>query len=293
VISRRLPSVLLLGLLLLYVSPLRASGAEANLLSPAGIVDFAGTLARDHRSLFRPEQRSEIGGLNRELRQAEQELRQARTDDARRDALARGAANAQRLLATVRTCERLRRIDLTSPQPVLVDLGTREVPGDSGALLIEVATGTNEIAYGTAIFDFSQLPEFVLPSPLVVSSNGTTYFLIGLEHVPKARTTFLFEISRSARETPVRLRMELATAPAGRLKLAVLGDDTGRPVPAMVQLLWHVDGRVHQPGNGIEFGPQFEGHGSPTGARRANLPSPFNEAFWCVPGPVDIRPLSR
>lgn len=285
---QRCSSFVLICLTLLCVGAARVDGADSKSLSPAGVVDFVTMLARDHRSLFRPEQRGDIGALNRDLRRAQQDLRQARTNAARSDALARGTTAAEKLLAAVRTCEHMIRLNLTGPQPVLLDLGTREVPGDTGGLLFEVVTGTNEITYGTAVFDFAQLPEFMLPPPLVVSTNGVTYFLVGLEHVPKAQTTFLFEISRQPDATPVRLRMALVTPPAGRLQLSVLADDTGKPVPAMVQLLWQVDGRVHQPGNGIEFAPQFEGLGSPTGARKANLPGPFNDAYWCMPGPVDM-----
>ena len=288
---RRLSLLILILLTMTLAGPSQARAADAKSLSPNGVVDFASKLARDHRNLFSPEKRADLGALNRELRTAQQALRQARTDEARNAAVARGAAAAEQLLATVRACERIIRLDLTRPQPVLVQLKPYEVPGDTGVLLFEVVTGANELTYGTTNFDFEELPEFALPAPLVVSSNGTTYFLIGLEHVPAGRTSFLFEISQQPGQTPVRHLMELTTPVPGRLKLTVVADDTGKPVPAMVQLLWQVDGRVHQPGNGIEFAPQFESLGSPTGARKANLPGPLNEAFWCMPGPVDM-PLS-
>jgi len=56
----------------------------------------------------------------------------------------------------------------------------------------------------------------------------------------------------------------------------------------MVRLMWRTDGLARQPGNGIEFAPQFDKQGKASGARNANLPGSLGETFWCVPGPFDM-----
>jgi hypothetical protein len=285
--SHHLPFLVLSLVTVTLAVPSQIRADDTNSPSPPGVVDFASKLARNHWNLFGSETRESLDALNREFRKSQQGLREATTDEARHAAAARGAAAAAQLLATVKTCKRMIRLDLSGPRPVLVQLGSYEVPGDTGGLLFEVVTGTNEVSYGVTVFDYAQLPENSPLPNVAVSSNGTTYLLVGLEHVPAGRSEFLFELSRAG-QPPVRHSLALVTPPAGRLKLKVLAEDTGKPVPAMVQLLWRVDGLVRQPGNGIEFAAQFEGLGSPTGARKANLPGPLNEPFWCMPGPVDM-----
>ena len=86
----------------------------------------------------------------------------------------------------------------------------------------------------------------------------------------------------------MRLPLDITTPAPGRLKLTVTSDDTGKPAPAMVRLTLRTDGLVRQPANGIEFASQFDKQGQASGARNANLPSPPNESFWCMPRPCDM-----
>ena len=104
---------------------------------------------------------------------------------------------------------------------------------------------------------------------------------------PFGRTTLGVEFRRAG-QPGVRLPLDVTTPAPGRLKLTVLSDDTGKPAPAMVRLMWRTDGLARQPANGIEFAPQFDKQGKASGARNANLPGPLNETFWCVPGPFDM-----
>lgn len=279
---------LAVGLALGLCGPALAASEPLPAGPPPGAAEFAARVTRDHRGLIRPEEREAWGELNRDLRQAQQQLRQAATENERTAAADRLASASQRLEALVRACPRRISIDLTGPQPLLRELGSHEVPGSRGGLLFEVATGTNGPTYVTSVMDFAQVPEFTLPAAIPVTADGTNHVLLSLEHVPAPRASFMFELRRGAEVSPVRLSLTLITPAPGRLKLEVVEEGTDRPVPAMVQLWSEEDGAVRPPGNGIEFAPQFESLGSPTGARRANLPGPLNEAFWCMPGPVDM-----
>ena len=102
-------------------SPARAADAAGPL--PSGIVDFAGRIARNHWYLFGLERRADLEALNRELREAQQQLDKASEEDARHAAAARAVAGARRLLEQVQTCPRVIRVDLTSGRPVLSRLG--------------------------------------------------------------------------------------------------------------------------------------------------------------------------
>ncbi|MEI2722386.1 MAG: CehA/McbA family metallohydrolase [Verrucomicrobiota bacterium] len=161
------------------------------------------------------------------------------------------------------------------------------MPGDTGALLLEVVAGGAGLSYRTAGFDLSLPPGESSLATLEVPASGTNYAVIGLEHLPFGRTTLGIEFKRPD-QPPVRLPLEVTTPAPGRLKLTVLSDDTGQPAPAMVRLLWRTDGGSRQPGNGIEFAPQFDKQGKASGARNANLPGPLADSFWCVPAPFDM-----
>ncbi len=254
---------------------------------PSGAVDFAGRMARNHWYLLGQDRRTDLEAVNRELRDAQQKLDRATSDEARQAAAERGTSAAQRLLQMVKACPRVLHVDLTSAHPVLMPGGPFEVPGDTGAFLFEVEAGGEGLTYSTATFDLAQPPAESSLVVLDVATNGTTYAVAGLEHLPFGRTTLAVEFRRAGLPA-VRIPVEVTTPGPGRLKLTVLSDDTGRPAPAMVRLMWRMDGLARQPGNGIEFAPQFENQGKASGARNANLPGPLKDTFWCVPGPVDM-----
>ena len=271
---------------LIFVASPALSADPATSL-PAGVVEFAGRVARNHWYLFGPEQRADLEAINRELREAQQQFNKASSDEVRSAAANRGAAAASRLLERVKACPRMLRVDLTAAPPVLTPGALVEMPGDSGALLLEVVMGGDGMSYTNSVFDLSLPPGESSLTTLDLAGRGTTYAVIGLEHLPFGRTTLGLEL-RQPDKAPVRFPLDVRTPPPGRLKLTVLSDDNGKSTPAMVRLLWRTDGLVRQPGNGIEFGLQFDKQGKASGARNANLPGPLADSFWCVPGPVDM-----
>lgn len=254
---------------------------------PAGILNFAARVSHNHGYLFGEAQRAELDTLNRELRQADQQLRQARDDAARQAAAERATRAVGRLLELVRQCPRLLRWDLTATRPTLQPAGPVEQPGDTGALLIEVNAGGEGLQFSVNSADLSQPGGETSRVNLEAGAAGVTYAVAGLERLPFGRTTLQLQLNQPGR-SPLRVPLDVVTPPPGRLKLTVLSDDTGQPAPAMVRLMWRVDGLVRRPANGIEFAPQFDGQGQATGVRAANLPGPLGVHFWCVPGPFDM-----
>jgi hypothetical protein len=285
-----IPVTSLLGIYaLLAWAPLRAEGATAPdaARNPPGIVDFAGRVARNHWSVFGADKRSDLEEINRELREARQQLEKARGEEARHAATERAAVASHKLLELVKACPRLIRVDLNSGRPVLAGAGPIQLPGTSGALLFEIAAGGEGLTYSTATADLAQPKGESSGVPIDIASSGTTYAVTSLERLPIGRTTLYAELRRNG-QSAVRLPLEVMTPAPGRLKLTVLSDDTGNPAPAMVRMVWLTDGSARQPANAVEFAPQFDNQGNATGARKANLPGALNETFWCVPGPVDM-----
>ena len=266
-------------------SPARAADAAGPL--PPGVVDFAGRVARNNWYLFGLEKRADLEALNRELREAQHLLDKTRDEEVRRTVTERAAVAARRLLGQVKSCPGVIRVDLTAARPVFTPPGPFELPGDTGGLLFEVMAGGEGLSYSTTVFDLSQPPGESSLATVEAASNGTTYAVLGLERIPFGRTTLGIEFRRAG-QPAVRLPLDITTPAPGRLKLTVVSDDTGKPAPAMVHLTWRTDGLARQPANGIEFAPQFDKQGKASGARNANLPSPLNETFWCMPGSCDM-----
>ncbi|MBE7501286.1 MAG: CehA/McbA family metallohydrolase [Verrucomicrobiales bacterium] len=278
-----------LGVLVLTaVLPLPgARAADAPPPLPPGIIEFAGRAAHQHWYLFGAENRSALDGLNRELREAQSQMERAGDDAGRQTAAARGARAAGRLLELTRSCPPLLRLDLTAQPAVLIPAGPASLPGDTGALLVEVRSGGEGLRFSTGTSDLALPAGESSLVPIDVAAEGVTYVLVGLEHVPFHRTTLRLELRRPGQRA-VSQPVDVETPPPGRLKLTVLSADSGRPTPAMVRLMWRTDGLQRRPANGIEFAPQFDRQGHASGVRAANLPGPLGAHFWCVPGPFDM-----
>jgi hypothetical protein len=264
---------------------LHVSGQQPPL--PPGILNFAGDVSHRHWHLFGEAQRAELDSLNRELREANQQLGSSPSEATRLSASDRGSKSASRLLDLIKNCPRLVRLDLTAPTPRFTPAGPVELPGDTGALLIEVNSGGDGLRYSSSTSDLSVPPGESSLVPVEAAARGLTYAAVGLERVPFQRTALRMEIRRPSLP-PVTLTMDVTTPKPGQLKLTVLSDDTGRPTPAMVRLMWRTDGLQRRPANGIEFATQFDSQGHASGVRAANLPGPLNVHYWCVPGAFDM-----
>ncbi len=284
--SLSLLRLLAAALTVFFWMPSPRAGDPAAALPP-GIVDFAGRIARNHLVLFESEKRDELEAINRELRQIQQQLDRIRSGDARRAIASRGAVAAGQLLEIVKKCPHRIRVDLTLAHPQLRPAGPFELAGDTGALLLEIESGGEGLSFATTVADLSQPAGESSLIHLDAGTQGTTYAVVGLERLPFGRTMLCLDLRRPG-QPGVQLPVDVTTPGPGRLKLTVLSDDTGKPAPAMVQLMWRTDGLVRQPANGIEFAPQFDKQGKASGARNANLPGALRETFWCVPGPFDM-----
>ena len=129
--------------------------------------------------------------MNRELREAQQQIEKARTEDERTAAMGRAATASRQLLQQVKSSSYLIRVDLASGRPVLASPGPYQLPGSSGALLFEVVAGGEGLSFSTAVCDLSQADGLAVC--LDVSASGTTYVLAGFEHLPTGRTSLGFE----------------------------------------------------------------------------------------------------
>ncbi|MCL4179566.1 MAG: CehA/McbA family metallohydrolase [Verrucomicrobia bacterium] len=254
---------------------------------PTGILNFTGRLAHQHWHLFGESQRAELDTLNRTLREADRQLRDARDDAARRAASDRGREAVDRLREIIEDCPRLLTLDLATLSATGLPEDRVEQPGDTGALLFKVVNQGEGLWFSSNGADLSQPGGESSRVTVDLGDRGVTYAVAGLEQLPFGRTTLQLQFNRPG-QTPLHFPLEVNTPMPGRLKLTVLSDDTGEPTPAMVRLMWRTDGLQRRPANGIEFAPQFDGQGHASGVRAANLPGPLGVHFWCVPGPFDM-----
>src|SRR5690606_32486839 len=114
---------------------------------------------------------------------------------------------------------------------------------------------------------------------------GTSWVLVALRNIPIQRSSLIVEFNVDGRAIPWPI--ELHVPEYGRLQASIIAEDTRQPTPAMVRLMWKSLQRERVPAGAIEFAPQFDSQGSPTGRRQVRIPGHIGDAYWCVPGPID------
>ena len=278
----------LAGRISLTIAMLAATStlAETALSFPEGAADFLSWASRNYWYLFgdQNESRADLEAINREVREARTAFSEAQNDEMRRVALVRGHAGSMRLIRRLKDCPSLVRIDLTCPTPVMSTLRPIELPGDAGAILFEVVCGGEEVSYRSYVVDLAATTYTVWANRI---SKGTIYVLLGLEHIPFGRSKLDLELRRSDQPT-VHLPLDFTRPASGRLKLTLISDDTGKPVPGMIHMKWRTDDMMRRPGSGIDFVGQMDNQGNATGARTAFLPGEQGRTYWCVPGESEL-----
>jgi len=250
-------------------------------------VEFVGKLVQDHPYLFDPEQRAVLDEINRQLREAASRQQRDKRPEARREIAAVFDTAITRLLDLLEQVPSVVRVSVENGEARRLVSGTIRLPGDVGALLLRIEAGPGEARFVTTDLDMAETGQFNRPIRAEIGSAGTTWGLVSLENVPVNRSSLLLEFRPSDRDT-VRLPIDVVGPARGRLKVTVLSADSGKPVPAMVRLVWKTDGHDRKPSNAIELAPQFDSLGKPSGRRRALLPGPLRGFYWCVPGPFDM-----
>ena len=259
------------------------AGAQGSSSVPGASV-LSGQLSQFHGYLLGEEARTALDEVNRGLRRAERNMERGETEAARADGAKEREAKAAELIRLLDAVSSLSDLTLpTAPQALPVQ--QLELPGDSGALLFRLNPGAGNPQCVMAELDFSGGRDSA-DAPGIDPAR-TTYLLVSLRNVP-ARNVSVRIFLKVAGNDGYTMPLEIATPKQGRLKLAVLSDDTGKPSPAMIRLVWKTNGSEYRPRNALEFAPQFDTQGSNTGVRRANLQGKLAGNYWCVPGPIDM-----
>ncbi len=249
----------------------------------AGAAEMAGALIQNHAYLFSSVEQAQLDQINRRLRELGDQIKKS-TSDQDTVALREKAADAvqhfheilEKQPARILVTPNQHAQTLPADKPL-------ELPGDVGALLFQIHLGEGPVRCLTLDHDFAEESNI----DLEIDPAGTVWALVSLANVPARVTTIPVNIKRGS-ETPIRFFMQAQTPAFGRVKMEVLSEETGKPVPAMVRLIWKTDGRDRRPGNAIEIAPQMDKQGQPSGRRRANLPGRLAGPYWCVPKPFDM-----
>ncbi len=251
-----------------------------------GATRLAERLALHWSAILDDAGRAGIAGLHRELRAAGERVRTATHDDARRRARADRARACDKLLGWLEALRHAVRIDLA--KPASKPLPPVSIPGDAGAVLLRVVAGGVARPQRAIVHahDFS-VSEFATPAAIGPLAAGTHWVLVELANVPHDTVGLTVSLlTADGAKRPVWLRV---TPPRpARLRVSVLDDDTGRPTPAMVQLVWKTCGLDRRPSTAIDLTPQFNGQGRLTSQRPAILPGALARSYWCVDGPFDM-----
>jgi len=262
-----------------------ASSAQDAPIVP-GASTLAGALFHHHGYLFDDESRRALDGINRTLRETERAMRRGETEAARTEAAEKHARFAGGLVKVLEATPDLIKVSLPDapgalPKPSLVYL-----PGDLGALLIRVGSGTGIPTCIVTELDFAGGLNDVIAEG--IDPARTSYVLVSLKNVPDTPVSIRVIFNSTTGGSYV-MPVDLTTPELGRLKLTVLSDDTGEEAPAMVRLVWKPNNSPYKPSNALDFTSELDHQSSQsTGLRRVNLPGKLGGTYWCVPGPIDM-----
>jgi len=242
----------------------------------------AGALTQDYSFLLDSESKKTLDEINRSLREAIfNQNKKDTTPEARQMAVTAQADAEKRLVEALEKAPGVVRVTFADKKAALEPAPPYNLPGDVGAFLFRIDRGPGPPHFVLTQVNFAESGSLGIP----VESTGTTWAVCGLANVPRMRTTLRATFTQS--DTPLGMALiDVMTPDQGRLKLSVLAAETGKTVPAMVRLVWKIDGSVRRPDNGIDFNPQFDHQGN--NVRLANLPGRLRGIYWCVPGPIDM-----
>jgi hypothetical protein len=252
-------------------------------MMPEGTTELAGALVRTSAYLFTPETRNALDEVNRQAREARRDEENAQSDEARAEPLARGEKAGLELLEILEASNVAINLSLMGDKPMPKQLGPAGLAGDAGSILLRIVTGNSETRCTVADVDISTSHG---PVEIDVTPSGITWALVRIRRAPVGHTMLRLKFRDDA-GWHVTLPFAITSPEHGQFKLAVLSDDTGDPVPAMVRLTKAEDGQAHRPSNAVEFAPLWDGIGS-SDQRNAGLPGKLRGQYWCIPGPFNM-----
>ena len=261
-----------------------ATAEESNDVSDAS--RLSGTLVQYYGYLFTAEKLVELDEVNRRLREAEYMMNSDGTEATRADALRVRGEQVAKMLQLVDGLPALMDVSLPDSPQSLPKADPVVLPGDSGAVLFRINAGEGNPQCMVSELDFADGLHDVQTTEL--DPRRTTYVLLSLKNVPLHTVSIVMTFATVSGEH-YTMPITLATPEQGRFHLSVLSDDTGKPAPAMVRLLWKTNNSEYRPPNALDFASEFDSQSrNSTGLRPANLHGKLAGNYWCVPGPTDM-----
>lgn len=277
-------SVCLPGTLAVASDPVVDPSAQRDHAEIRGAAKMVPALLRHREHLLDAPQRAVLGEIDRQFRQIESRTKESGSTEGD-SVLTKSQEIAEKklaeLLGSITNVVRVSVVDGLTKTAVSEPV---TLPGDAGPLLIRIQSGDEETRCVALSYDLSNGRDSIR---FAVAPAGVTWALIELSHVPADRTSLLLKLD-GIKDRWIPLLVDVTTPMPGRLKVAILADIGGKPVPAMVRLIHETDGTVHKPSNAIELAPHFDSQGNPADPRSAMLPGKLAGEYWCVPGPFDM-----
>lgn len=250
-----------------------------------GATDMTGELSRAGKHLFDGAVQGELDAVNRELRESQDAYNQANDEAGKTAAMERRNRMATHLQELLEACPGKLPIGFGETYTVLPATTPPAFPGDAGVMLFRVDAGDGPQRCARVDFDFSKVSHPHLQ--VKVKPGCVTWVLLNFTHVPLLKTQAELEFAVEDSEKKTLLPLTITSQAPGTLRISVLSEATGKPVPAMVRIVRKSDQHFVEPPNAVDFGPLFDSQGMATARRNSNLPGKLAGSCWCVPGPFD------
>lgn len=244
-------------------------------------VKMADALFQRHAYLGDGVDTEAVDAVRRDLREAERLLRRNATEEQQKQGADLMNTASSRLLALLQGLSSAQVVEMPVERTVVQPVTTLRLPGSSTAHLFRVEQGAGPARCVVRTIDLSV--DAVAMFTIDVKEPGTTWVLAAFDRVPQGRTSLELTLA-GAGASRLTMPIETMTEPHGTLNVRVLSDDSGKPCPAMMRMVWKTDGSDVRPANAVDLTQLFDNQGSATGLRKAQLGGRFSGSYWCVPG---------
>ncbi|MHC4444942.1 MAG: CehA/McbA family metallohydrolase, partial [Planctomycetota bacterium] len=191
----------------------------------------------------------------------------------------------KKLIKLLKENQKLIQISIKDGRALTASHDRLVLPGDMGVVLLRIGNRSEKIKLVQKSYNFAERRD---PIPVKLAAISTTWVALKLENVPAGKNSLIIELKKPSGKSLIAIVDVTAPQPA-KLRINIISDDNGQPVPAMVKLLWNLDRSERRPSSVVDFSSQFDNLGRPDCQRHAKLPGKLSgHLWWCVPGPFDM-----
>ncbi|UCD30277.1 MAG: hypothetical protein JSV03_07355, partial [Planctomycetota bacterium] len=279
---RWLSSITSLAVMLGLTANLRAQQTRS---ASDEISKLLSKLKQNRVYLFDTQARSGFDEIDNQIREAISGENKATDEKTKTEHVTRRKAAEKELIELLKKQHKLIEFSLKGNQAIALGNSRLVLPGDTGIALLRIGNKDETIKFIEKSYDLSQSRDRIAVD---IKPKGITWVALDLANVPDGTSSLMMDLKKPNGQSLILIVDVIAPEPA-KLRVSILSAEAGKVVPAMIKLVWKLDGKERRPSNVVDFESQFDNLGRADCQRHAKLPGRLGgHLWWCVPGPFDM-----